>query len=72
MSRVSAEKSTDDLMGVSLYVTHYFALTSSNILFFLNKFIYFNWRLINLQYCIGFNILYFCCLNYNACWCDPL
>ena len=25
-------------------------------LFFLNKFIYFNWRLITLQYCIGFAI----------------
>ena len=25
-------------------------------LFFLNKFIYFNWRLITLQYCSGFTI----------------
>ena len=28
----------------------------ASILFFFNKFIYFNWRLITLQYCIGFAI----------------
>ena len=26
------------------------------VLFCLNKFIYFNWRLVNLQYCSGFEI----------------
>ena len=29
---------------------------SSSVFFFFNKFIYFNWRLITLQYCIGFAI----------------
>ena len=33
-----------------------FIMTSSAIYFFQYKFIYFNWRLITLQYCIGFAI----------------
>ena len=40
-------------MGVPLYVIWHFSLF---LKLFLYKFIYFNWRLITLQYCIGFAI----------------
>ena len=34
----------------------YLLLSESTLFLFFNKFIYFNWRLITLQYCIGFVI----------------
>ena len=42
---------------VCLFVCLFFNHAQCLPTFFFNKFIYFNWRLITLQYCIGFAIL---------------
>jgi len=54
--RVSAGRSAAKHMGFPLYVPCYFSLAAFIFIFLKFKFIYFNWRLITLQYCIGFAI----------------
>ena len=47
---------TEGLSGVKYQMSHWWPPGKCTLFFFKYKFIYFNWRLIILQYCIGFAI----------------